>query len=95
MQDVSSGIPIVTMCILFIFIWAVINVHAIDHSKPVMLHFCTSFRIETFYSIFNDMREKQLPGLNRQHQLPYNSYYTAKIKYEFLKTIKEEAQRNL
>lgn len=50
MQDVSSGIPIVTTCIWFFFILAVINVHATDQSKPVMLHFCTSFRIETFYS---------------------------------------------
>lgn len=60
-----------------------------------MLHFRTSFGIETFYSIFDDTKGEQLPRLNRQHQLPYNSYQTRKTKYEFLKTIKEEAQRDL
>lgn len=76
MQDVSSGISIITTCSLLIFIQAVINVHATDQSKPVTLNFCTSFGIEIFNSIFDDMEEEQLPGLNRQHQLPYSSYHT-------------------
>lgn len=42
------------------------NVHAADHySKLVMLLFHTKFRTEKFYSMFEDMREKQLAGLNR------------------------------